>query len=291
MQGVIAAVPTPIDPDFNPIKELFFEHCQWALANGCEGLNILGSTGEANSFDFKSRQRVMLWAIEGLPKNRLMVGTATPSLQETIFLTEYADDLGYGIALVLPPYYYSPVSDEGLIRWYKTLHHALGERPIQIYFYNYPQMTGIVIPLDVISELVKYAPERFSGIKDSSGDLDYCRAIATVNEAIRVFPSSETALVSANTDGFSGCISATVNLTASLAGKIWAQRKSPPSDLCAEVLRRRDIMAGPALIANVKSLISNRTKDTRWLAIMPPLHPLQKTEINNLIIALEDWAI
>ena len=104
MQGVIAAAPTPIDQNLNPIKELFLEHCKWALANGCDGLNILGSTGEANSFDLKTRQRVMLYAVEGLPKNRLMVGTATPSLQETIFLTEYADDLGYEIALVLPPY-------------------------------------------------------------------------------------------------------------------------------------------------------------------------------------------
>ena len=286
MQGVIAAVPTPIDQNFNPIKELFLEHCAWALANGCEGLNILGSTGEANSFDIKTRQRIMTYAIEGLPKNRLMVGTATPSLKETIFLTECADDLGYEIALVLPPYYYSPVSDEGLLRWYKALHQALDQRRIKIYFYNYPQMTGIFIPLEVISELVKFAPERFSGIKDSSGDLNYCRAIATKNEAIGVFPSSESALVNAFKDGFSGCISATVNVTASLAGKIWAQREAPPPDLCADVLRLRDILVGPNLIANVKSLIAGRTKDTRWLATLPPIQPHKETNISKLKIAL-----
>tara|TARA_B110000008_G_scaffold276148_1_gene314931 strand:+ start:594 stop:1460 length:867 start_codon:yes stop_codon:yes gene_type:complete len=286
MQGVIAAAPTPIDQNFNPIKELFLEHCAWALTNGCEGLNILGSTGEANSFDIKSRQRIMTYAIEGLPKNRLMVGTATPSLKETIFLTECADDLGYEIALVLPPYYYSPVSDEGLLRWYKALHQALGQRRIKIYFYNYPQMTGIFIPLEVISELVKFAPERFSGIKDSSGDLNYCRAIATTNDAIGVFPSSESALVNAFKDGFSGCISATVNVTASLAGKIWAQKEAPPPDLCADVLRLRDILVGPNLIANVKSLIADRTKDTRWLETLPPIQPHKETNISKLKIAL-----
>lgn len=286
MQGVIAAAPTPIDQNFNPIKELFLEHCAWALANGCEGLNILGSTGEANSFDIKTRQRIMTYAIEGLPKNRLMVGTATPSLKETIFLTECADDLGYEIALVLPPHYYSPVSDEGLLRWYKALHQALDQRRIKIYFYNYPQMTGIFIPLEVISELVKFAPERFSGIKDSSGDLNYCRAIATINEAIGVFPSSESALVNAFKDGFSGCISATVNVTASLAGKIWAQREAPPPDLCADVLRLRDILVGPNLIANVKCLIAGRTKDTRWLATLPPIQPHKETNISKLKIAL-----
>ena len=149
-------------------------------------------------------------------------------------------------------------------------------------------MTGIVIPVDVVSELVSYAPERFSGIKDSSGDLNYCRAIATANGAIRVFPSSETALGSAVTDGFAGCISATVNVTASLAGKIWAEREAPPSDLRAEVLRLRDILAGPTLIANVKSIIANRTKDTRWLATFPPIQPLKETNISKLKIALEE---
>lgn len=287
MQGVIAAVPTPIDADRAPIKELFLEHCQWALTNGCDGLNILGSTGEANSFDVASRHTVMFWAAEGLPKDRLMVGTATPSLQETISLTEYADDLGYGIALVLPPYYYSPVSDEGLISWYSALHDALGRRPIQIYFYNYPQMTGIGIPVTVISDLVRYAPERFMGIKDSSGDLNYCRAIVTANSALRVFPSSETALESAKADGFAGCISASVNLTATLAGQIWTQRETPPADLCAEVARRRGVIAGPTLIANVKSLIAGRAKDTRWRAVLPPFLPLHKTVENDLKTALE----
>ena len=287
MQGVIAAVPTPIGADRAPIKELFLEHCQWALNNGCDDLNILGSTGEANSFDTEARRAVMSWAAGGLPKDRLMVGTGTPSLDKTIALTKHADDLGYGVALVLPPYYYKPVTDEGLADWYMALHDALGGRRIQVYFYNFPQMTGFGIPVGVIADLARQAPARFTGIKDSSGDLDYCRSILAINAALRVFPSSETALGSAHADGFAGCISASVNITAPLAAQIWAQRQSPPADLCAEIARQRGVIAGPTLIANIKSLVADRTEDTRWRAVLPPFRLLPEARGQELKTALK----
>lgn len=287
MKGVIAAVPTPIDAQRAPIKALFVEHCEWALANGCDGLNILGSTGEANSFDTNARRAVMTWASEALAKERLMVGTGTPSLTETVALTEHADDLGYSVALVLPPYYYKPATDAGLISWYLTLHEALGDRPIQIYFYNFPQMTGITIPLDVISHLATQAPERFTGIKDSSGDLAYCRSIVAANKDLHVFPSSETALETAHADGFAGCISASVNITAPLAGQIWEKRSTPPADLCAEIARQREAIAGPTLVANIKSLVADRVQDPRWRAVLPPFLPLNETSAKDLRSALE----
>jgi 4-hydroxy-tetrahydrodipicolinate synthase len=287
MQGVIAAVPTPIGADHTPIKDLYIEHCSWALANGCDGLNILGSTGEANSFDTAARRKVMGWAAKELPVRRLMVGTGTPSLQETIALTEHADDLGYSVALVLPPYYYKPLSDEGLFDWYLALDEALGSRAIQVYFYNYPQMTGLSISVQVIAELAQRAPARFTGIKDSSGSLDYCRAIVAANAALRVFPSSETALETAQADGFAGCISASVNMTAPLAAQIWVQRAVPPADLCAEIARQRGVIAGPTLVANIKSLVVDRTGDTRWRAVVPPFRALPDVDGRSLAAELK----
>ena len=177
MQGIIAAVPTPVDDTGRPLREPFLDHARWALGNGCDGLNILGSTGEATSFDAAARGRIMEWAAEGLDRARLMVGTGTPSLAETVALTERADDLGYGVALVLPPFYYTPPSADGLVRWYEALHRALGNRPIRIYFYNFPAMTGFPVPVEVMARLHAHAPERFAGIKDSSNDLEYCRAV------------------------------------------------------------------------------------------------------------------
>lgn len=274
MQGVIAAVPTPVDAAGAPVRDLFAEHCRWALANGCDGLNILGSTGEANSFDTTTRRAVMGWATEACPAERLMVGTGTPSLAETVALTEAADDLGYGVALVLPSYYYKPASEAGLIAWYMALHAALGGRPIRIHFYNFPQMTGLNIPIPVIAALALRAPERFTGIKDSSGDLAYCAGIVALGRDLAVFPSSETVLPHARPDGFAGCISATVNVTAPLCAQVWAKNGEGTADLSEEIARQRAAMAGPSLIPAVKHMVSRRTGDPRWRHTLPPLRPL-----------------
>lgn len=287
MDGVIAAVPTPIDARMRPVKELFVEHGKWALTSGCDGLNILGSTGEANSFDGATRQTLMGWAADAFPKERLMVGTGTPSLAETIELTEVADDLGYRVALVLPPYYYKPLSETGLIAWYAALHHALGARAIEVYFYNFPQMTGITIPVAVIAELSTLFPKRFTGIKDSSGDLDYCRAIAAAKPSMRVFPSSETALAGAKSAGFAGCISATVNLTAPLCQKVWSAPGDIPSNLTDAIARQRGALAGPTLIAAVKHMVSVRSQEVTWRNVLPPFLPLDEAEARTLQTTLQ----
>lgn len=274
MQGVIAAVPTPLSERYEPVREAFIAHCRWLLDNGCDGLNILGSTGEANLFDGETRRTVMGWAAQDLPRERLMVGTGTPSLFETIELTRHAAKLGYPIALVLPPYYYKPLTDDGLVAWYLALHESLGDSPIEIYFYNYPQMTGITIPAEVIGRLRKHAPARFTGIKDSSGDLAYCRALAARFEGFAVFPSSEVSLGEALASGFAGCISATTNQTSAQSARVWRDRHSPAKADLDEISAVRSAIAGPALVASVKSLVAERTGDPAWTRVMPPFVPL-----------------
>lgn len=273
MQGIIAAVPTPINGQGQPLKGPFLRHARWALENGCDGLNILGSTGEANNFDSEARKDVMRWAAEGLDVSRLMVGTGTPALAETIRLTEHADDLGYPVALVLPPYYYKSISDDGLFDWYTALHAALATRPIRIYFYNYPQMTGIVISPALIERLHRAFPERFCGIKDSSGDLPYCREIAAALPDFRVFPSSETSLDETEGSGFAGVISATVNLSAPLCGQLWTGRIAPEPALLAQVGAIRASVAGPTLVPAVKYLCGKRFGED-WSNVLPPFRAL-----------------
>lgn len=281
MQGIIVAIPTPVDQQGHPIEALFLEHARWALDNGCDGLNVLGSTGEANSFDSQTRRRVMQWAARGLDTARLMVGTGTPSLAETIALTTHADDLGYPVALVLPPYYYTPPSDDGLLRWYSELHAALGDRPIRVWFYNYPQMTGFVIPEKVIAELHRIAPNRFDGIKDSSGDLDYCRRLAAAMPALRVFPSSETSLPLAGEAGFAGCISATVNHSAPLCARLL--RGAPEAaELAEDIAELRAAISAQPLIPAIKHLVARRTGVADWARPLPPFVPLSAAQIAAL---------
>ncbi len=287
MLGVIAAVPTPVDATGKPQKDLFLSHCGWLLANGCDGLNILGSTGEANSFDMQSRKTIMRWAAEALDHSRLMVGTGTPSLAQTIELTKFADEVGYEVALVLPPYYYKPVSDDGLFTWYSHLHEALADSKIAIYFYNFPQMTGLTIPISVIERLHRFCPERFAGIKDSSGNLEYCREIAAKLPNFSVFPSSEVSLGEADESGFSGCISATTNQTASLSAKIWASRKNPDAGLVREISQLRDEIAGTALIPSIKYLVARRTRQNLWENLLPPFCALSDERKSSLTTVVD----
>ena len=272
MKGIVAAVPTPVNENGAALEELFLEHCAWALANGCDALNVLGTTGEANSLGIAQRKQVMGWALEAFGPDRLMVGTGLPSLGDTLDLTAAAAGMGYAVALVLPPFYYKPVSDDGLVAWYSALDRALGDTPIEVYFYNYPQMTGVPIPVEVVARLAEASPRRFTGIKDSSGDLAYCRALVKRVPSLSVFPSSETALAEAQESGFAGCISATVNVSAPLCAR-------PVAGDSTEGLARRiaalraDIAAHP-LVPAVKYLVGKRARDDAWARVLPPFVPL-----------------
>lgn len=274
MQGIIAAVPTPTDAAGKPQCAPFIEHCQWAMTNGCDGLNVLGSTGEANSFDKGTRADIMAWAVKAVDPVRLMVGTGTPSLAETISLTCHADDLGFAAALVLPPYYYKPTSDDGLFRWYEALHEALGTRPIKVYFYNYPQMTGIPLSHRLLARLCATYPDRFAGIKDSSGDLEYCRELASKLPGFAVFPSSETSLAEAGRSGFAGCISATVNHSSAVCAQIWKDRSDPDPALIEKIAGLRAGLMSHPLIPSIKYMVARRTGNAIWHNAVPPFLPL-----------------
>ncbi|MGJ8584862.1 MAG: dihydrodipicolinate synthase family protein [Marinosulfonomonas sp.] len=290
MQGVIAAVPTPVDANGTVLTDLFLSNCQWVLDNGCDGLNILGSTGEANSFDSPTRIALMTAAAQGLDVSRLMVGTGTPSLGETIALTTAADDLGYGVALVLPPYYYKPLTDDGLFAWYEQLHLALGDRAIAIYFYNFPQMTGLEIPIAVIQRLHKAWPERFCGIKDSSGNLPYARDIAAALPDMAVFPSAEGSLAEAHGSGFAGCISATTNQTGPLCAQLWANKTQPDPALTDKITAIRNLIAAEALIPSIKYLVGQRSGHREWENMVPPFQPVtdaRKAQLQQVLDLLK----
>ncbi|USG60921.1 dihydrodipicolinate synthase family protein [Sneathiella marina] len=287
IEGVIAAVPTPFLDDGTPDLERFIDHCRWAFANGADGLNVLGTTGEANSQNTKARKQIMKAAAENLDPAKLMVGTATPDLETTVELTRYASDLGYPVALVLPPYYYKPVTDNGLFGWFEDLDRRLGSSSIELYLYNFPALTGIGFPLDLIARLAKELKGRVTGIKDSSADLPYCRDIVEKIPGFKVFPSSETCLGAARSDGFAGCISASVNVTAPLAQKLWqASAGTADAETLQSIVSLRTQIASVPLIAAVKYLISQREKSPQWEAVRLP----QETLNNNQKDALSEAA-
>src|SRR6202163_4142365 len=210
LHGVIAAITTAIDDNGEPDSARSLALARFLLGNGCDGLNVLGTTGEATSFSLEQRKRVMsAYAASGLPLDRMMVGTGAAALADAIALTKHAAELGFAGALVLPPFYYKGVHDDGLVAYIDAILNATAARPIPIYLYHFPAQSGLHWHVALLRRLLDQFGERIVGLKDSSGDMAYAREAASVMPRFRVFPSTEAALPEARSGPFAGCISAT----------------------------------------------------------------------------------
>src|SRR5271165_2303131 len=209
LKGVIAAIATAVGTGGAPDCARSTALARFLLANGCDGLNVLGTTGEATSFSADQRIAVMsAYRAAGLPMDRLMVGTGAAALADAIALTRHAAALGFAGALVLPPFYYKGVPDEGLVAYVKALVEATADRPIPIYLYHFPAQSGLPWHVGLIHKLRAAFGTRIVGLKDSSGDLAFARQAAAVAEGFAVFPSNEASLLEARQGPFAGCISA-----------------------------------------------------------------------------------
>src|SRR5262249_27062709 len=223
LSGVIAAIATPIDESGAPDLKRAVNLARYLLDNGCDGLNVLGTTGEATSFSLAERMAVMdAYKSNGLPWPRLMVGTGAAAISDADALTRHAAELGFGGALVLPPFYYKGVPDDGLVAYIDTLVRATERKPIPIYLYHFPAMSGLPWHVALIRRLLNSFPSRIAGLKDSSGDMAYARSAAAISSKFAVFPSTEAALLEARQGAFAGCISATANLNADLCARAWS---------------------------------------------------------------------
>lgn len=277
LAGVIAAIVTPIARDGRPDLDRFTTHALWLLDNGCDALNVLGTTGEATSFPADARRTLMTHAAGTLPVKRLMVGTGCPDLHTTASLTAHAAKCGFAAALVLPPFYYKGVGDAGLFAYFSELIAATQDAPIPIYLYNFPAMTGVRFSPNLARRLREAFPERIVGAKDSSGDLPYARELASI-DGFKVFPSDESALAEAS--GFAGCISATANLSGPVAAQLWQQPGDP--GLQKRVKHLRVAISALPLIPAVKCMVSRLHSDSAFEALLPPLMALSKEEREKL---------
>jgi 4-hydroxy-tetrahydrodipicolinate synthase len=227
LSGVIAAIATPIEENGAPDIQRAMKLARYLLDHGCDGLNVLGTTGEATSFSVTERKTIMdAYKTNGLPLHRLMVGTGAAAVADAVALTYHAADLGFAGALVLPPFYYKGAPDDGLVAYIDTLVKATADRPIPLYLYHFPAMSGLSWHMALIKRLLSSYPSRIVGLKDSSGDMDYARTAAALSENFVVFPSTEAALVEARKGTFVGCISATANLNSDLCARAWKNGES-----------------------------------------------------------------
>ena len=181
LHGVIAAIATAVDEKGEPDSARSVALARFLLDTGCDGLNVLGTTGEATSFSLDQRRRVMsAYAAAGLPLDRMMVGTGAAALADAVALTKHAADLGFAGALVLPPFYYKGVHDDGLVAYIDAILTATAARPIPLYLYHFPAQSGLHWHVGLIRRLLDTFGERIVGLKDSSGDMAYAREAANI---------------------------------------------------------------------------------------------------------------
>ena len=269
LRGVIAAVATPVNEDGSPDIGRAIKLARFLLDNGCNGLNVLGTTGEATSFSLDERKRVMsAYTSEGMPLDRLMVGTGAAATADAVALTRHAAELGFAGALLLPPFYYKGVPDDGLVAYVDTVVKATADKPVPIYLYHYPQQSGLHWHAGLVKRLLDTFGSRIVGLKDSSGDMNYAREAAAISKSFDVFPSTEAVLIEAKNGAFAGCISATANLNPDLCQRAWSTGDQTALDSAVTI---RKLFDGKALVSGVKCLLSHIHNDPALARMKPPL--------------------
>jgi 4-hydroxy-tetrahydrodipicolinate synthase len=269
LSGVIAAIATPIHENGAPDVDRATTLARHLLDNGCDGLNVLGTTGEATSFSREERMTVMsAYKDNGLPLDRLMVGTGAAAVADAIALTRHAAMLGFAGALVLPPFYYKGAPDDGLVAYIEQIVKGTADKPIPLYLYHFPAMSGLPWHVALIRRLLAAFPSRIVGLKDSSGDMDYARSAAAISKEFAVFPSTEACLLEARQGQFAGCISATANCNADLCARAWREGDAKALEAAVTI---RKLFDGKPLVSGVKDLLAHIHGDPALARVKPPL--------------------
>jgi 4-hydroxy-tetrahydrodipicolinate synthase len=275
MKGVVAAALTPMRADLSIDRAAFSAHCRMLLDAGCHGLGVFGTTGEANSLSVAERTEALLWLIsDGVPTGRLIPGTGACALPDAVALCDAALGAGVVNVLVLPPFYYKGVSDDGLFRFFAELIERVGDGRLQIFLYHIPPMATVGFSLDLIGRLLDAYPTTIAGTKDSAGDPARIERLCKEFPQLTVFAGSERFLLDTLRWGGDGCISATVNLTASDARYVYdlwdADSKQADAAQAALTEARASLDVQP-LVPRLKTLMHELTGDDVWRNWRPPL--------------------
>ena len=287
-RGVLAAVLTPMDEDLAPDHAAFSAHCHRLLAAGCHGLSVFGTTGEANSLSVEERLAALEALLEqSVPAQTLLPGTGSCALTDTVSLSRAALEAGTTGVLVLPPFYYKGVGDEGLFRFFAEVVERIGDDRLRLYLYHIPQMTGIDLGLPLISRLIDAYPGTIAGTKDSSGDRERIRTLCREFPDFAVLAGTETLLLETLRNGGEGCISATVNVTSRLARQVYDAHAAGQEDeadaLQARLSDLRASIEAYPMIPALKVLMANLTEDEAWHYLRPPLSRLDEEQENKLL--------
>lgn len=294
--GVIAASLTPLDADLNADILRLAAHCQTLLDAGCADVVVLGTTGEANSFTAEEREQILEGLIgAGVPAPRIIAGTGCCAGGDTVRLTKHALALGVDRVLMLPPFYYKGVSEQGVFAAYGRVIDAVGDSRLRVYLYLIPQFSGVEISEEVIARLVDRFGGSIAGLKDSAGTWRQTEALCKrFGSRMDVLVGNERYMVDALAAGAAGCVTATANVAAPLIRTLYdSAAREDALELERNVGAVRSAFEAFPLVAALKAYLCRQTGDMRWRNVRPPLTALspQDADILYETVSAANWAL
>ena len=285
ISGVNCAAATPLNADLTPDLSLFTEHCQRLLAEGCHGIALLGTTGEANSFSTAERRAILEAALKaGIAGDQLIPGTGVNASPETVELTRHAISNGVYRVVMLPPSYYKGVTDEGLIASYGRIFEAIGDGRLRVILYHIPQVSGVPLSHALIARLIAAFPQTVVGIKDSAGDLANMQAITAAHPGFAVLAGADPLMLPLLKSGGAGCITATSNLIASSLRTIYDHLDDvalvEPAQ--ARINAWRTLSNSYVQIPTIKAMVGLKTGNAAWSRVRPPMLALDAGQLADL---------
>ncbi len=290
MSGVLAPVITPFDERLDPHADRLLRQCRWLLSQGV-GLAVFGTNSEANSLSVDEKIALLDALVDGgIDPSRMMPGTGCCALPDTVRLSAHVAKLGCGGALMLPPFYYKDVSDDGLFASYSEVIERVGDDRLRIYLYHIPPIAHVGLSHDLIERLVRRYPDTVVGIKDSSGD--WSNTVGMIERGwdnFRVFVGSEGFLLDNMRHGGAGCISATANVNAAAIHALYDNWDSHDAGHQQQALNEiRAIVQGYPMIPALKATVAHFSGDAGWRSVRPPLVALTAAESERLIAHLKE---
>jgi 4-hydroxy-tetrahydrodipicolinate synthase len=274
--GLWPPVCTPFRNDGAIDPQKIVRHSKAMLADGAEGLAILGTTSEANSLSLDERRQIIDAHVEGgIEADRLLPGVGACAVDDVVTLARHAHDIGASGVLMLPPFYYKKVPDDGIFTFFAQVIEKLGAKAPRIMLYHIPPMAAVGFSLDLIGRLIEAFPDVVVGIKDSSGDAENTLSVIKAFPDFAVFPGAEVYLVRAMKAGARGCISATANVNAAGISNLLRQWQSPDAERLQEGVNAvRKAVESRGNIPGCKAILADRYRDPTWSNVRPPLTAL-----------------
>jgi 4-hydroxy-tetrahydrodipicolinate synthase len=285
LAGLWTPVATPFRADGAVSTQRLTEHCQALLADGSTGLAILGTTSEANSLTVGERLKIIDACLDaGVRPERLLPGTGATVLEDAATLTRHAAQMGCAGVLLLPPFYYKRITDDGLFAFVAGLIERVGANVPRMLLYHIPPIAVVGWSIGLVGRLIDSFPGVVVGMKDSSGDFDHVIEMIGRFPGFAVFPGAERHLLAGMRAGAAGCISASANINARGIADLIRNWREPQADRRqAEANGIRNAVEANGLIPSIKAVLAARYGDENWRRVRPPLMPLDAEPTRALL--------